>query len=168
MSSRLLTVATYGAFQVTQLCYLCVWVFHCMMSGKNYETTGILFKVQSKNHRNKIRLWHHLDLPLQEIKIFMCLTWDIIPLISGYVFFFKFLFMYLHPKCCPHPHHRAPSHTHPPFCFWQGVPPSYTPTLVHQVSVELGTCSPTMARQGNPLLYMCLWPWTRSWVLFCS
>jgi hypothetical protein len=46
----------------------------------------------------------------------------------------------------------SPQHQQQPHLYHPGHPPS----LGHQVSIGLGTSSPTEARQDNPLLHMCL------------
>jgi hypothetical protein len=44
-----------------------------------------------------------------------------------------------------------------------GTPPEYIPTLVHQVSVRLGTSSPAEARQGTQLVEYIPWTGNSLW-----
>jgi hypothetical protein len=59
----------------------------------------------------------------------------------------------------------------PPSCFWEHAPHTTTPAsrppyyLGPQVSQDLVTSSPTVARPGSPLMYMCLGTWTSSCML---
>jgi hypothetical protein len=76
--------------------------------------------------------------------------------------------IYLHPKYCPPS--QPPSKSSSPIpcllLLGEATPPPKPPTLVHQVSVELGTSFPTEARHSSPLLHMCQGLWTSPCVLW--
>jgi hypothetical protein len=77
---------------------------------------------------------------------------------AGTIFIYLFVCLFIHfiPDHCSLSH---PAHTHTvppptllPFSFERmKAPLAYYPTLVNQVSVELGKTSPTEARQGSPV-----------------
>lgn len=67
------------------------------------------------------------------------------------IFFFKTLFIYLYPKCCPLPvfPHKVSPYIPSPFPLREWSPVGIPPTLAHQGSAKLGLA--TEASQGSPV-----------------
>lgn len=53
------------------------------------------------------------------------------------------------------PLHRVLPHQSSPLLLREWALPGFSPTLVHQISKELGTYFPTEATKGSLLLHMC-------------
>ena len=95
------------------------------------------------------QVWHKFLLP----------TEPFCQLLKCFNLFFINYFIHLHSKYWPPswsylPEFFTPSH---PLSLWEGAHPTlwHPPSLGHHVSTELGSSSPTEARQGIPLLHMC-------------